>query len=165
MELDRIDHLVLLIDGSKLRRIDQRQGAQRDARLLLRSFIDSKALSPGIPIEVVFTKIDLFDSPPPADEQEALKPMYASAEETRLYLDQIKKEMKREFADHHLKLRFFETVARMDNERYELGHGLEELLPAWAEELPSPQPRLTVLPVRRGKREIDVFLDREMSVR
>jgi GTPase SAR1 family protein len=162
VELDRIDHLVLLIDGNKLRRIDLRHAAQRDARLLLRNLIDSKALSSAIPIEIVFTKIDLFDVPPPEDEKEELIAFYASPEDTRLYLEDIKKEIKREFADRHLKLRFFETVARMNNPRYELGQGVEGLLPIWAEELPPPQPRLTVRSTRINQREIDLFLDREL---
>lgn len=163
-ELSRIDHLVLLIDGNKLRRLDLRHAAQRDARLLLRSFLDSKALSPTIPVEVVFTKIDLFDTPPPDKEKEVLKPFYATLEDTRLFLEQIRKEIKREFAGRILKLRFFETVARMDSQRYDLGHGVEDLLPIWAEELPSAQPRLTIRPARENHREIDMFLNREIGM-
>jgi hypothetical protein len=163
-ELTRIDHLVILIDGGKLRRTDLRHGAQHDARLLLRSFIDSKALSSSVPVEIVFTKIDLFEAPPPANEKDELKPFYATAEETRLYVEQVKKEIKREFADKQLNLRFFETVARMDSTKYELGYGVDNLLPIWVEELPSPQAILMLKETKRNQREIDMFLERELRL-
>lgn len=163
-ELPRIDHLVLLIDGDKLRRKDLRHSAQHDARLLLRSFIDSNALSSAVPVEIIFTKIDLFETPPPVNEKAELKPFYASAEETRLYLEQVKKEIKREFIDKQIDLRFFETVARMDRANYELGYGVDNLLPIWVEELPAPQAKLTLSEPARNLREIDMFLERELRL-
>lgn len=158
-ELSRIDHLALLVDGNKLRRIDLRAGAHRDARLLLRSLLDSKALSPAIPVEIVFSKIDLFGETPSKAED---KDLYASLEDTELFLKQIKKNISREFSDMKIKVRFIETVARADNPKYNLGQGLEKLLPYWAEEVPPPQPVLTFEPVRTLEREIDKFLEREM---
>jgi hypothetical protein len=161
-ELPRIDHLVILIDGDKLRRTDLRHAAQQDARLLLRSFVDSKALSPVVPVEIVFTKIDLFGDPPPRDEKDELKPFYASREQTKLYLEYIKKEITREFEDKGLRLRFFETVARLESREYELGYGVDKLFPIWMDELRSPQPRLTIKQPKKALREIDMFVEREL---
>ncbi len=160
LELGRIDHLSLLIDGNELRRIDTRHAAQRDARLLLRNFIDSGELSPTTPIEIIFSKIDLFDVPPPDGIGKEETALYASSEETKLFVEQVKNDIVRDFASKKLRIRFFDTVASPSSKL--LGYGLEKLLPFWVEEVPPPQPRLTFTPQEFPSREIDKFTRREV---
>ena len=162
-ELDRIDHLTLLIDGAKVRRLDQRQGAQRDARLLLRGLLDAGALSRSVPIEVVFTKIDLLTSGPMENESDVDPTLFASEDDSRSFIESIRNEIEREFKDRADTLRFFETVARDKDEIHKLGAGIDGLLQKWIGELRPPSPTLEPLGIISGGREIDKFSEREMG--
>lgn len=60
--LRRTDHLVLLVDGQLLSDVRQRHVALRDAKLLLRRFVESEMVGKLTAIQVVVSKWDLVAS-------------------------------------------------------------------------------------------------------
>lgn len=163
-ELGRADHLTLLVDGAKLRRLDLRQSAQRDAWLLLRGLLDSKQLSLSVPIEVVFTKIDMFGGDPLETERAVDPDLFASEAETMAYIQDVKRDFSNEFAPMRVNLSFFETAAQDTSQKYELGYGVDALLTKWATEVRPPTPLIDDIAIEYPpEREFDKFCEREMN--
>ena len=57
--LRRADHLVLLVDGRHLANPERRHACLRDARLLLRRFVECEMIRSGTSVQIVATKWDL----------------------------------------------------------------------------------------------------------
>lgn len=164
IELGRADHLAILIDGAKLRRLDLRLGARRNAWLLMRGLLDSKELGPSVPIELVFTKIDLFGGEPLSTESKVDPVLFASEEDTVAYIEEVKRSFMNEFVPKGINLRFFETAAQETSQKYELGHGIEPLIMKWVREFRIAEPLIErKVTESNSEREIDQFCEREMN--
>jgi len=164
-ELGRADHVTILIDGAKLRRLDLRQSAQRDAWLLLRGFLDSKELSTSVPVEIVFTKIDLFGGEALDTESTVDQNLFVSEGQAMGFIENVKRDFKNEFEPMGIQLTFFETAAQETGSKYELGHGIAPLLKKWASAVRPPSPVIDNQALKYPvDREIDKFCEREMGL-
>ena len=121
---NKFDYFVLLIDGEKITRFDRRQRVNNDARMLLRSFLSSNILTKASYVDVLFTKLDLVEKNP--DRNEHLE-----------FIKKIKESISAQFDEHFGRLRFFEIAARPEAGVFDLGYGMENLLPSWVEESPN----------------------------
>jgi len=123
----RADHLIVLVDGSKLVDPAARQGAKRNAGMLLQSCIDSEQLGRHSQVDIIISKWDLVD-------------MAADKAAHSTYIDGMKRWLTQLFAPRLRRLRFFEVVARREKGPYEIAHGLSMPFKSWVEDLPVAAP-------------------------
>jgi len=145
---NKFDHFVLLIDGEKITRFDRRQRAHNDARMLLRSFLSSNILTKSSYVDVLFTKLDLIEKNP--DKIEHLE-----------FIKKTKDSITAQFDEQLGRLRFFKIAARPEGGIFDLGYGMEKLVPSWVEESPyklPPQKNKIVEP--KDASEFDRFFKR-----
>jgi hypothetical protein len=114
--LGRADDLCVVLDGEKLASPDLRHAARNDARALLRSLIEAKALSAECNIQVVFAK---WDAVLASGFSEVTK---AFITDTRLTLEDTLQGRPAQF---------FEVAARPRNVRLPFAFGLPTLLRSW----------------------------------
>ncbi len=108
----RADHFVLLIDGEKLARVDDRQQACVSSRSLLRSCLDAEMLGAHSYVDVLFTKWDLVK--PKLQEHDLDE-----------FLEGIRAQFKRNFGARISRLRFFSVAARPEDPDIPFAYNLE----------------------------------------
>jgi GTPase SAR1 family protein len=142
--LGRADHLCIVVDGKKLSDAAERHAARTDARMLLRSLIESKSLSPNCEITIVFSKWDLVLA---NENQQSLLP----------FIEETKANLKKQ-ANGVASLKFVEIAARPENRKLPFAFGLPTLLRSWLEEPAlSSRARLYMTSVDNDTREISRF--------
>jgi hypothetical protein len=117
----RADHFVLLVDGAKLVKPDQRQSAKNDAIMLLRSCLDAGQLGQRSLVDVLFSKWDLIDASEDTRENAA-------------YADQVEVSIKQQFESRFSRLRFFRIAARRETGDFPIGYGVAEAFSLWVED-------------------------------
>ena len=158
-ELKRADHLTVLVNGDSLRRLDKRHNAVSNARLLLLSLLDAKAVDSTTPIEILFTKTDLFEGGATNTDKENL---ITSLEETNDFIEQTKQEIMHELKSRGVEPHFFTVAVRSSNQKFKLGTGLDVLLPVWTADLPTPKARFVEAEKPMLSRELEKFYHREL---
>jgi hypothetical protein len=120
--IKRADHFVLFFDSDLLSDISTRHQTKTNGLGILRSLIEAKMLINKTLIEIVFSKWDLLLT------KEEVK-------QNTDYIDEIKKEISSKYPSTQWQIRFFEIASR-PHEKSDLkfGHGIDKLLPIWAEE-------------------------------
>jgi energy-coupling factor transporter ATP-binding protein EcfA2 len=143
--LKRADDLCVVLDGEKLATPDLRHAARNDARALLRSLIEARALSPDCKIEIVFAK---WDAVMADAEQEA----------SRLFIADTKTIL-RDLLRGTAEPDFFEVAARPKNIRVPFALGLPTLFRSWLKEPSTSRTKLYVPSVHRDVREAARFAE------
>lgn len=143
--LKRADDICIVLDGEKLADPDLRHAARNDARALLRSLVEARALSSDCKIEVVFAKWDAVMAEGP---QEAT--MSFISDTKKICEDTLRGTTTPEF---------FEVAARPRNARVPFAFGLPTLLRSWLAEPCMPQLKLYVPSLQRDKRETTRFTE------
>jgi hypothetical protein len=142
--LRRADDLCIVIDGEKLADPTRRHSARNDARMLLRSLIEGRALSASCRIEVVFSKWDLL--------------LAGAGQEPLVSLISETKKTLQETAKNVGTLQFFEIAARPTNSSLPFAFGLPTLLRYWLKEPSGPvRTRLYVPAADKNVREATRF--------
>lgn len=121
----RADHFVVLIDGEMVIHPTQRQRAKNEAMMLLRSCLDAGQLDATSYVDVLFSKWDLVEAA--TDVQEHI----VFVRDAQALLDE-------HVAPRIARLRFFRIAARQMTPAHTVGHGLDEVLPSWIHDTPSP---------------------------
>lgn len=140
------DHLVLALDGEKLKNPLEKETTIFLSEQLLRRLVESKWVKPFTRLQIVVTKADLFDS-----DQEPQKAMDELLAEIKKTLGNLPDH----FAETHYC--FISACAPQNANKYRLKYSLEELLNIWCENertihsIPSIQERET-------SRSVDNFI-------
>lgn len=114
------DRFVLLIDGGKLARSEAKQSAKNDSLTILRNCLDTGMLGKESIIDVLITKWDIVET---SDEKEVVV----------AFADHVESEIRRRAGGRVGHIRFTRVASHPFVGDLPLGHGLEELFPAWVE--------------------------------
>jgi hypothetical protein len=148
------DYFVLLLDGEKLCKIEQRQEVFQDAKTLLRSCLDSDMLRRDCFADVLVTKWDLIDSIKDDNKKQA-----------ESFIQHIQKEIEKQLKERVKRLRFFNVAARPDKDSdLEFAYGLKEIFPSWVQDVASCSPFVPhkeIKPV--SGREFDMYIYRRLK--
>jgi len=148
------DHFVLLIDGEKLSKIENRQGAYHDANSLLRSCLDAGMLGNLSLIDVLFTKWDLIESLSDSNEKD----------DAKTFVNYIEQDMKNRFENRVGSLRFSRIASRPADSILKFAYGLESIFPSWVEEMPMHTSSMSYKGIRQSKcREFNLYLYRHLE--
>ena len=120
--IKRADHFVLVIDGEKLSRVEDRQSAYQNADMLFRRCIEAGMLVEYSFVDVLFTKYDLIKN-----DNEA---------ENLAFLEDIKLNFKENFEKRIGRLDFYTVAARPERTNVPLFYGLDDIFPNWVEKSP-----------------------------
>lgn len=120
IELQRADVIVLLVDGEKLLKRDERPVVLANCGALVQTLIDNGKLTPKDRINVVLSKIDSIKSAPEAD-MKITEATYAS----------FKKTFGTRFAGKLGEISFWEVAACPKSGGLKVGTGIEPLLRNW----------------------------------
>ena len=147
--LRRLDAFILILDGDKLRDRRERQDALERATLILRSLVDADVLLPHTLIQVVISKFDCFD---PNDKN------------TSGFLAHLRGEFETKFATLFDRLVIHEIAARPDEEGFNFGHGVREVMGPWLQESVFHwETKYPAAPPLGQIRESDTFLWRRLQ--
>ncbi len=117
------DHLVLTLDGDKLRNNEARQEPGRDAINLLRRFIQTGMIDNKSMVDVLITKYDQIKG----EKNES---------EVEKFLRHTESKIRNEFDNSVGQMRFFRVAARPTNGRLPNAYGFDNIFPSWVEETP-----------------------------
>lgn len=142
--LRRADLTVLLLDGARLQRANERAKVFKEARGLLRSAIDAGMLGAGSRVRVCFAKWDLL-----ADDTGVLAP-----------IEEIQRRITTDFQGRFASLDFDRIAARPEHRKRSipLGFGLDTLLRVATTLPPRPAPPPLRFPVPDTDRQADRYL-------
>ncbi len=118
IEIRKAARVVLLLDGTRVADQVERAGAIQNVRQTLRAFLDNDALTAASIVQVVTTKIDLFEGH--QDKQ--------SIDST---LEQFRQRLTADFANRLAELSFWEVSARDPRGELEPAFGVDKLLQDW----------------------------------
>jgi hypothetical protein len=126
--LRSVDHFVVLLDGERLADMNERQLVQREALMLLQSCCDAKHLHQGSRVHLVVTKWDLILESPHRVDAES-------------FVRGVLERLTEKFAQRVGEFKWFLTAPRPDDlAKYQLAMGLEDVLPAWIEDIGGSRP-------------------------
>lgn len=150
--LRRADRLAVLVDGAKLAKRTERQGARRDVLTLLQSLTSAGMIDGRTVVDIVVTKWDLIDT---AEQRE----------EVIAVVDEIECSASTQLCSAVAKVRLHRVAALPVRADIELGFGVDALLRMWLEEsyllAPSCGSVTAVLPL--GAREYLRFGERHWA--
>ncbi|MEI2636660.1 MAG: hypothetical protein V9E92_07430 [Methylotenera sp.] len=118
IEVQKGQHIVLLMDGGRLADPNFRSGAMQSVRQTLRAFLDGGALSTSSHVQVVTTKIDLIDALP---EKEVLNQR----------LTDFRQKLLKDFGNRLSNLSFLDICARDPKGKFPPAFGVDNLLSTW----------------------------------
>lgn len=144
----RADHFILLVDGGKLVKHDQRQSAKSRTLMLLRCCLDAGQLDQRSLVDVLFSKWDIVDNSENKLEDIA-------------FIEQVEASIKHQFTSRVGRLRFFRVAARPAKGDFLLGHGLTAPFSSWVEDTPAEiLPTNMALDEPKDISELDRYLKR-----
>jgi hypothetical protein len=138
MQLQRADHLLVLVDGRKLLSPGERQSARRHPMSLLRNLLSGGVIGRTSYIDVAVSKWDYIDATDPDSP-------------ARRAVDLIREEVATRVAPHVGRARVVTVAARPQrNSGVEPRHGVSDLLRSWVYDAPRLQGRTPQLIARAG---------------
>jgi hypothetical protein len=148
--LRRADHVVLLMDGEKLSKKEQRHEVFINGEMFLRRCFESGMLSKRSFIDVLFTKYDLLKETADTSQKE--------------FLDYITKRLTDRYEKECLRFRLKYVAARPRNEsKLALASGLETIFPNWVEDTPFLERRSSATAQFELKTEMERFLWKQLG--
>ena len=114
--LRRVDAFVLILDGDKLRSRIERQDVVERALLILRSLVEAEVLLPHSLVQVLISKFDCFDE---------------NSENDKEFLEHLRTQFLGRFSKVLPHLTIHEVAARPENDRFNFGHGVREIILPW----------------------------------
>lgn len=117
------DHIVLTLDGDKLRKKEARQEPARDAINLLRRFNQTGMIDKNSMVDVLITKYDQIKGE-------------INESEIEVFLKHTESKIRNEFDDSVGRMRFFKVAARPTNDRLQNAYGFDNIFPSWVEQTP-----------------------------
>lgn len=118
IEVKKAQHVVLLMDGSRIADPVHRSGAMQSVRQTLRAFLDGGALLDASRVQVVTTKVDLLAAVPGKQVLDT-------------QLEQFRTGLRNDFGGRLGELSFWEIAARDPHGGFSPAHGVEQLLASW----------------------------------
>lgn len=117
-EIPQAARVVLLLDGARVAKLDERAGAMQSIRQTLRVLLDNQAIGKNTAAQVVTTKIDILDQHEDSKVlREALAAFWAR--------------LKQDFEPRLGHLSFWEVSARDPTGKYAPAYGVDSLLREW----------------------------------
>lgn len=151
--LRRATDFLLLLDGEKCARTDERHAVVGKSKALLQSCLDSNMLSRDCVVNVVWTKFDYFD--------------VARSNETHSeFRHEVERDFRASFESRVARLDFSKIAARPTNHpALGFGHGVPELLKGWMTCCPRFEKidLLANLKLPSGSRESELFAFRHFA--
>ncbi|MDH4185713.1 MAG: ATP-binding protein [Nitrospira sp.] len=144
--LRRANYFLLLLDGKKCMRPDQRHKVVQDGKTILQACFDGEMLSKECVVKVVWSKFDYFRNA--GDTQEHKK-----------FRQETDARFSAAFSSKTKDLRFGCLASRPTEFDLEFGHGVNDLLAEWVG-LGAQSDAMSLAPQIRGKREIELFARR-----
>ena len=120
--IKRADFIALLIDGDRISQKKHRNGAEQESLQLLKTICDAGLINDNTYVDVLISKYDIVDKRVEVDR---------SIDD---FIKQIEKRLENKL-NGRIKNLSFSTIAAMpeDTVKFEIGHGLEEIITRWFE--------------------------------
>lgn len=114
--MDRADYIVGVIDGGLLAERRKMRSTVSGIIEMIRTFYDAELINEECVLQVVFSKYDLLNELENIDQ----------------IIDKVKKNIEGSFEEKFSKIEYFKVAAMpQDTSKFEIGHGLNELLLSW----------------------------------